>query len=307
MRLLAQAAQSPSPHSEEEALKLFLQLMQIFRESLAVFQAKRQNELIKRALMEMLEARYGPEVFPDGQPLASLLRMIEADYKRRMAEEKAEREARRAARQQATGNGGQGTGDSGQETGDSEQGTESEQETPEAGQESATEANDASTANTGEAPPEQKAAEQRRGRGPDLPKTFEEFLDLFSRAFPPPKEVRELDGDRMLLRQVAEAVWARLHIHQRQVRQENERLDAAFQKATEPVDSFKELWRRTYAIQAAFQIEPWFTDAVLELETCLDQDMGQLVQWRYGPAVYREMTPPPPRHYATVPGDDGTL
>jgi len=79
MRLLTQAAQSPSPRSEEEALNLFLQLMQIFRDSRAVPEAKHENELIERALMEMLEARYGPEVFPDGQPLASLLWACEAD------------------------------------------------------------------------------------------------------------------------------------------------------------------------------------------------------------------------------------
>jgi hypothetical protein len=43
--------------------------------------------------------------------------------------------------------------------------------------------------------------------------------------------VRELDHDRILLRQVAETVWARLHVYERQEQQENERLDAALQKA----------------------------------------------------------------------------
>ena len=137
-----------------------------------------------------------------------------------------------------------------------------------------------------------------------MPKTFKEFWDLFSRAFVPPKEVRELDQDRMLLRQLAETVWARLHGYDRQVRQESERLNAAFQKATEPVEGFKELWRRTYAIKAAFRIESWFTDALKELETDLNQDAVQLVKWRYGPAVYREVCPPPPRHRRTVTSEE---
>jgi hypothetical protein len=165
MRLLTAAAKSPAPGSQQEAYKLFLQLLEILQPTRVLRQAQNLTESIERALIEMLEARYGREAFINGQPVASLFRAVEADYKRRMAEEKAEREARRAARQEATGNGGQATGDSGQGTGDREQGTENEQETAEAGQESATGANDAPTANTGEASPEQKAAEQPRGRG----------------------------------------------------------------------------------------------------------------------------------------------
>jgi len=114
MRLLAQAAQSPAPGNEQEAYKLFLQLLEILRPTRALRQAQNLNESIERALIEMLEARYGREAFINGQPVASLFRAVEADYKQRMAEEKAEREARRAARQQATGNGGQVMGDSGE-------------------------------------------------------------------------------------------------------------------------------------------------------------------------------------------------
>jgi len=300
MRLLVQAAQSPSPGSQQEAYKLFLQLLEILRPTQALRQAQNLNESIERALIEMLEARYGREAFINGQPVASLFRAVEADYKRRMAEEKAEREARRAARQQATGNGGQGTEDSGEGTGNREQGTESEQETADAGQEAATQANDASTANAGEASSEQKAAEQPRGRGPQLPKTFEEFWNLFARAFRPPKEVRELDHDRMLLRPVAESVWARLHIYERQEQQENERLDAALQKADQSVGNLNDLRRRAWAVLGAFRVESWFTDALRQLQTDLDQDMGQLVKWRYGPAVYREVAPPPPRRRTPV-------
>jgi len=300
MRLLTQAAQSPAPGSQQEAYKLFLQLLEILQPTRVLRQAQNLNESIERALIEMLEARYGREAFINGEPVASLFRAVEADYKRQMAEEKAEREARRAARQQATGNGGQGTEDSGQGTGDRKQGTESKQEAAEAAQESGTEANDASTANTGEASPEQKAAEQPRGRGPQLPKTFEEFWGLFSRAFRPPQEVREVDHDRMLLRPVAESVWARLHVYERQEQQENERLDAALQKADQPVGNLNDLRRRAWAVLAAFRVESWFTDALRELQTDLDQDIGQLVKWRYGPAVYREVTPPPPRRRTPV-------
>jgi len=127
-----------------------------------------------------------------------------------------------------------------------------------------------------------------------LPQTFEEFLDLFYRAFVPPREVRELFHDQLMLRQVAQTVWDRLHLYERQVQQENARLDAALQKDTQPVESFKELRARTYAVQAAFQIEPWLTTALVELDTYLDQDVRRLVKWRYGPPVYREVCPPPP-------------
>ena len=127
-----------------------------------------------------------------------------------------------------------------------------------------------------------------------MPKTLEEFWNLFSRAFRPPQEVRELDHDRILLRQAAESVWARLHIYERQGQQEKERLDAAFQKADLPASNLGDLRRRAWAVLAALRIESWFTDALRELQTDLDQDMGQLVKWRYGPAVYREVAPPPP-------------
>jgi len=165
--------------------------------------------------------------------------------------------------------------------------------------------NDASTAHTSEGSPEQKAAAQPRGRGPQLPKTFEEFWGLFSRAFRPPKEVRELDHDRMLLRPVAESVWARLHMYERQEQQENERLDAALQKADQPVGNLKDLRQRAWAVLGALRVESWFTDALRQLQTDLDQDMAQLVKWRYGPAVYREVAPPPPRRRTTVTSHKG--
>jgi len=282
MRLLTQAAQSPAPGSQQEAYKLFLQLLEILRPTQALRQAWNLNESIERALIEMLEARQGGEAFTNGEPIASLLRACEADYKRRLAEEKAEREARRAAREQ-------GTGDSGEVTGDREQGTETQATASPEGQQ-------------GE--PGEEAAEQRRGQGPELPKTFEEFWDLFSRAFVPPKEVRELDQDRMLLRQVAETVWAFLHIYDQQVRQENERLDAALQKADLPLGNLREVPGRAWAVLGAFRIEARFTDALRELETDFNQDTVQLVKWRYGPAVYREVTPPPPRHRRTVTSDE---
>ena len=110
----------------------------------------------------------------------------------------------------------------------------------------------------------------------------------------------ELDHDRMLLRPVAETVWARLHIYERQEQQENERLDAALQKADQPVGNLKDLRQRAWAVLGAFRVESWFTDALRQLQTDLDQDMAQLVKWRYGPAVYREVAPPPPRRRTPV-------
>jgi len=79
-------------------VKLFLQLVNILSPWPALLQAQKLNEKIERALIETLEALYGRQVFKDGQPLGSLLRACEADYKRLLAEEKAEREVRRAAR-----------------------------------------------------------------------------------------------------------------------------------------------------------------------------------------------------------------
>ena len=54
---------------------------------------------------------------------------------------------------------------------------------------------------------------------------------------------------------------------------------------------------------AAFRIEPWLTEALAELDTHLDQDMGRLVQWRYGPAAHREVCPPLPTDYPRVTSD----
>jgi hypothetical protein len=39
-----------------------------------------------------------------------------------------------------------------------------------------------------------------------------------------------------MLRQVAQTVWDRLHLYERQVQLENARLDAAFHKAAQPVE-----------------------------------------------------------------------
>jgi hypothetical protein len=61
------------------------------------------------------------------------------------------------------------------------------------------------------------------------------------------------------------------------------------------VATHKDLRRRVYAILSALRIDPRLIDALGQLGADLKQDTQQLVQWRYGPAVYREVTPPPPR------------
>ena len=82
---------------------------------------------------------------------------------------------------------------------------------------------------------------------------------------------------------------------------ENARLDAAFHKAAQPVEKVsRSCGRGPYAVQAAFRIEPWLATVLVELDTNLGQDVRRLVKWHYGPPVYREVCPPPPRRYTIV-------
>jgi hypothetical protein len=81
MRLLSAAAQSSSPHREEEALKLFHRLLEIFTRSRAVPRAELLNNLLERALWEMLEARYGPGVYVNGQSFTLLWQVLDQDYR----------------------------------------------------------------------------------------------------------------------------------------------------------------------------------------------------------------------------------
>ena len=78
MRLLTAAAQRPAPGSMADALQLLRQLLEIFLQSKPVGQAERLNAEIGRLLREMVERRYGVEVFPDNFPLAASMRETEA-------------------------------------------------------------------------------------------------------------------------------------------------------------------------------------------------------------------------------------
>jgi hypothetical protein len=284
MRLLSAAAQSPSPHSEEEALKLFHQLLGVFTRSRAVPRAVYLNSLVQRALWEMLEARYGAEMYVNGQCWTLLWQVIEDDHRWAMEQEKLRREERRAAAEQA-----KGTGEREQGIGNREEGT--------------VKTETASPASSTPNPREEEAkqgepAAGRPGQPPPLPSTFEEFLDLFYRAFAPPSHVRELAQDRALIIQLAHSVWERLHVYNQQVRQESEKLGAVFETATQAVTGYEDLRQRAYALEAALGIDRRLDEAFRELAGYLEKDVQQVLRWRFGPAVQREVFPPPPRPYA---------
>jgi len=219
MRLLSAAAQSPSPHSEEEALKLFHRLLEIFIRSRAVPRAQCLNNLVKRALWEMLEARYGSGVYVNGKSYTLLWQVLEQDYQWGLEQEKLRREERRAA-------AGQGQG-----SGEREQGTAHETGNREQRVAQGPQSNPAALANpesptpnpSEEKAPQSEPAAHRPNQPPPLPPTFEEFLDLFYRAFAPPSPVRDLAQDRALIIQLAHSVWVRVHAYDRQVRQESEK------------------------------------------------------------------------------------
>ena len=214
MRLLTAAAQSPAPATAEEALQLLHQLLEIFLQSKAGGQAERLNAKIKRLLLEMLEERYGVEVFPGGFPLAASMRATETALKWMRAEEKAEREAERAARRAARGD----ESPAGQKAAG-----EGEEKKEEAAAEPPPEAAEVlpPPEAAGAAPPQGSSAPSQGaqpippGRVPELPQKFEDFLKIFSQAFPPPLPQRgtATEGGRVLLHSLAWAVWERLHIY----------------------------------------------------------------------------------------------
>jgi hypothetical protein len=267
MRLLSAPAQSSSPHSEEEALKLFHRLLEIFTRSRAVPRAQLLNNLVKRALWEMLETRYGRGVYVNGQSYTLLWQVLEQDYQWGLEQEKQRREERRAAAGQ-----GQGTG-------------EGEQCVPQGSQ-----SNPAAFANP-ESPtpnpseqetPQGEPTAGRPGQQPPLPSTFEEFLELFYRAFASPKQVRDLAQDRALIIQLAHSIWMRLHVYDRQVRQESEKLGTVFETAAQAVTGYEDLQQRAFALEAAFQIDPALNEALREMTLILEKDVRQVLQWRSG-------------------------
>ena len=199
MRLLTAAARWPAVGSMAEALQLLRQLLEIFLKSKAVEQAERLNAKIGRLLQEMLEARYGPEVFVNGFSVAKLVGKIEANLKRWAADEKAERAARRRARDEKhpAGQGSAAEGGEGREQAAVEPPPEAAGAVPGAGA------------------PAQAGPPIRPGRVPELPEKFEDFLKVFSHAFSPPLPQRgtATEGGRVLLHSLAWAVWERLHIY----------------------------------------------------------------------------------------------
>ena len=281
MRLLTAAAQSPAPDTAEEAFHLLRQLLQIFLQSKAVEQAERLNAKIGRLLQEMLEARYGPEVFVSGFSVAKLVGEIEANLKRILAKEKAERPERRRARDKEHP-ARQAPGDEGEE-GNEETVVEPP---PEA----------AGAAPQGVAPSQARQSIPP-GRVPELPQKFEDFLKIFSRAFPPPLPQRGTasEGDRVLLHSLAWAVWERLHIYERQVRQEEVSLRRVVDElGAEAVETYKDLRVRSHLIEIAFKTEPELGQEMARLEADIELGINQSLKWRYGSDLDQEIFPPPP-------------
>jgi hypothetical protein len=290
MRLLTVATQS-EVSTKEEALTLFHQLLEVFVQARVVAKGEKANEDLHRLLLEMLEERYGREVFVDGYPMASVLRKIEVDYRMGMEQEKTEREERRAAREAA------GT----EEPDGPEEGEETEEETKE-GEEAAKPASPPAA----DLPP----AAKPKGKVPPLPRKFEEFLALFSRAFPPPSSVgaRAKEGDQVLLRRLAMAVWDSLHILYGQVQKEQDGLRTFEDVGSHPVETHQDLRQRVYAIERAFHTEPSLPPVMQKLQLEIGQEIQQLVRWRYGADHERGVFPPPPRGTVTStewPGMDG--
>jgi hypothetical protein len=282
MRLLTLAAQTEL-RTEEEALTLFHQLLEIFVQSQEVAQGENANQDLHRLLLEMLEERYGREVFVDGYPMASVLRQIEVDYRMGMEQEKAEREERHAAREAARAE-------------KPDEADEAEGDKAAGGEEA--EAAKPASPPAAEVPP----AAEPKGKVPPLPRKFWEFLALFSRAFPPPSGLRPRvkDGDRVLLRRLAMAVWDRVHILYQQVFKEEDRLRVAIEDVgSHPVETHKDLRVRVYAMEKAFQTEPTLPPVMQKLEAEIEEEIERLVRWRYGPDIEHEVFPPPPRRTLT--------
>jgi hypothetical protein len=278
MRLLSAAAQSSSPHSEEEALKLFHRLLEIFSRSQALPRAQCLNNLVKRALWEMLETRYGRGVYVNGKSYTLLWQVLEQDYQWGLEQEKLRREERRAAAGQA------------KESGEREQGTAHETGNREQRVAQRSPSNPAALANpesptpnpSQEKAPQGEPAANQPNQPPPLPPTFEEFLGFFYRAFTPPSQVRDLAQDRALIIQLAHSVWVRLHAYDRQVRQENEKQGAVFETAAQAVTGYQDLQQRAFALEAAFAIDPDLNEDLREATLILEKDVRQVLQWRSG-------------------------
>ena len=136
------------------------------------------------------------------------------------------------------------------------------------------------------------------GRVPELPQKFEDFLEIFPRAFSPTRPHRGIaaEGDQVLLHSLAWAVWERLHVYERQVRQEEAGLRRALDElGAQEVESNKDLWVRLRVIELAFKTEQTLGPVMARLEAEIEFGIEQFAKWRYGSDLDQEVFPPPPR------------
>jgi hypothetical protein len=128
---------------------------------------------------------------------------------------------------------------------------------------------------------------------PELPEKFEDFLAIFCRAFPPPRLGQTAEADQRLVRALARAVWARLHVYEQQVEQEEARVRRVLDEvAEEAVESYKDLRKRSYLVEMAFATEPDLTRLIASREADIELAIYQLVRWRQGPNPEPEVFPP---------------
>jgi len=146
------------------------------------------------------------------------------------------------------------------------------------------------------APPSRAAVPS--GRVPELPQKFEDFLEIFPRAFSPTRPHRGIaaEGDQVLLHSLAWAVWERLHVYERQVRQEEAGLRRALDElGAQAVETYRDLRVRARVIELAFKTEPTLSEVMAKLEAEIEFGINQLVKRRYGSDLDQEVFPPPPR------------
>ena len=104
------------------------------------------------------------------------------------------------------------------------------------------------------------------------------------------------EGGRVLLHSLAWAVWERLHVYERQVRQEEAGLRRALDElGAQAVETYRDLRVRARVIELAFKTEPTLSEVMAKLEAEIEFGINQLVKWRYDSDLDQEVFPPPPR------------
>ena len=99
-----------------------------------------------------------------------------------------------------------------------------------------------------------------------------------------------------MLHSLAWAVWERLHVYERQVRQEEAGLRRALNElGTQAVESYRDLRVRLRMIELAFKTEPTLGPVMARLEAEIEFGIEQFVKWRYRSDLDQEVFPPPPR------------